>query len=96
MKGYATFPKASGLDPHYQIQFSIISRSLGGGSGGASYPSTEVHLMYSTAPFDKVVVGWFYGMSTIVKVFNVKVFLLFLQTIIWFPLTSEIIICEQL
>ena len=25
MKGYYTFPKASGLDPHYQMEFNVIS-----------------------------------------------------------------------
>ena len=31
MKGYSAFSKASGLEPHYQMQFSFISRILIGG-----------------------------------------------------------------
>ena len=40
---YSTFPKAQGLERHYQMQFSIISRIFIG--SGESYPSAE---MYST------------------------------------------------
>ena len=32
MKGYFTFSKASGLEPHHQMQFSVISRILVGES----------------------------------------------------------------
>ena len=30
MKEYSIFPKASGLEPHYQTQFSIITRTFVG------------------------------------------------------------------
>ena len=28
LKGYLTFPKAPGQEPHHQIQFSVISKTL--------------------------------------------------------------------
>ena len=33
MKLLANFPKAPGLESHYQMQFSVISRKLVGGGG---------------------------------------------------------------
>ena len=50
MKGYSTFPKAPAeLEPHHQIVLCHI-RTLVGRWG--SYLSTEVQLVYSTAPAD--------------------------------------------
>ena len=45
MKGYSTFLKAPGLEPHYQMD-SIISRTLVAGEGGVY-------------PFDRDAVGVF-------------------------------------
>ena len=28
MKEYSTFPKASGVEPHHQVQFSVICKTL--------------------------------------------------------------------
>ena len=28
MKEYSTFPKAPGLEPHYQMKFSVLPRTL--------------------------------------------------------------------
>ena len=36
MKGYSIFPKVPGLEPCYQIQFGVISRTHVGGGGLAS------------------------------------------------------------
>ena len=47
IKRYFTFPKAPGLQPHPQMQFSIISRTL---IGVGSFLSAEIHWMYSSAP----------------------------------------------
>ena len=42
-----TFPKAPGMDPHYQIQFSVISWTLvSGGGGGGSFLSVVLQLAY--------------------------------------------------
>ena len=38
MKGYLTFPKAPGVEPHHQMQFSVISMTL----IGEAYPSAEL------------------------------------------------------
>ena len=49
MKGYSTFPKASGLlEPHHQIVYCHIQDTCWVGS----YPSAEVLSVYSTAPAD--------------------------------------------
>ena len=42
MKGYSTFLKASGLEPHHQMQFCVISRTLIYGEG--FYHSVEIQL----------------------------------------------------
>ena len=46
IKGHSTFIKAPGLEPHHQMQFSVILRIL----IGAGYPSAEVWSAYSAAP----------------------------------------------
>ena len=46
MYWYFTFPKAPELDPHHQIQFSIISKR------GLIPTLAEMQLVYSTAPAD--------------------------------------------
>ena len=46
MKEYTKFPKALGLEPHHQIQFSVKSRTFIVGS----YTIAEVQSEYSTAP----------------------------------------------
>ena len=57
MKGYSTFTKAPGLEPHYQMQFSVMHRTLVGGRGlvwlvDLTPSSVEVQLAYITAPTD--------------------------------------------
>ena len=47
MKEYSTFPNIVGLEPHYQMQFNVIPRTLILGG------SAEVQLAYSIAPADK-------------------------------------------
>ena len=47
MKGYSTFFKAPGLEPHRQMQSTIISRTF---IEEEAYPSAEMQLVYSTAP----------------------------------------------
>ena len=47
MKRYSTLPKAPELpEPHHQMQFSIIIRTL----VRSSYPSAEMQSVYSTVP----------------------------------------------
>ena len=47
MKEYCTFAKTPILlEPHHQMQFCVISRTL----SGVSYPPLEMKLVYSTAP----------------------------------------------
>ena len=61
MKGYSAFPKAPTLlEPHHQMKFCDISRTLvrgggGGGGGERSYPSADMQSVYSTAPADLAV-----------------------------------------
>ena len=47
IKGYSTLPKAPELELNHQMQYSIISRTLGG-----SYPSVERQSAYITVPVD--------------------------------------------
>ena len=47
MKGYSTFSKASGLEPHHQMQFSVIPRTLAG-YGVLPLCRGEVGVFYST------------------------------------------------
>ena len=49
MKEYSTFPKAPRLQPHHQMQFCVISRTL---VVERSYPFVEMQLVYSTASAD--------------------------------------------
>ena len=49
MKGYFAFPKAPGLEPNHQVQFSVTHRVNVGGV----HASIEVQLAYSTAPADR-------------------------------------------
>ena len=51
LKGYTTFPKVPGLEPHHQVQFNVIP--LETRCWGVSYPSTEVQPAYYTAPVNK-------------------------------------------
>ena len=51
MNEYATFSKALELKPNYQMQFSVISKTLIGGRGGF-YHSAEMHSVYWAAPSD--------------------------------------------
>ena len=57
MKGYSAFPKAPTLlEPHHQMKFCDISRTLvRGGGGERSYPSADMQSVYSTAPADLAV-----------------------------------------
>ena len=55
LKGYSTLPKASLIDPHYQMIY-FISRTLVEIEG--SYPSSETQSMYSTGPADWVHQVW--------------------------------------
>ena len=55
MKGYSTFPQFPGLlEPHHKI-VSCQNRTL---VGWWSYPSTEMQLLYSTAPVDWAKETW--------------------------------------
>ena len=51
---YFTFTKAQGQEPHLQIQFIAISRTLIAGI----YPSSEVHLTYFTVPADWTIIEY--------------------------------------
>ena len=44
MKRYSTFSKALGLVPHYQLQYSIISKTFIGGG----YTPVSAKLVYCT------------------------------------------------
>ena len=46
IKRLSTFLKVPRLEPHHQMQFSVIPRTLVGGVGVS--PSTEMQLAYST------------------------------------------------
>ena len=50
VNGYSTLSKAPGQEPHYQMQFSILSRKLV--ERRESYPSTEMQSAYFTVPSD--------------------------------------------
>ena len=52
MKAYSTFPNASGLELHHQMEFSVISRTLIGGVGGGAHLSAVMQFVYSIAPAD--------------------------------------------
>ena len=54
IKGYSTFAKASGLEPHNHI---VISKTLIG-VGCGSLPSAEMQSLYSTTP-----ANWAYPMG---------------------------------
>ena len=50
MKKQSTFPKAPGLEPHHQIQFTVIYRRI----FERPYLLSEIHSVYST----KALVAW--------------------------------------
>ena len=50
MKGYSTYLKAPGVEPHYQMQFSVMPGTM---VKVRSYLTAEVQLAYSTAPTDR-------------------------------------------
>ena len=45
IKRYSTFPKTSALEPHHQMQFSVITKTL---VLGVSYSSAEMQSGYSS------------------------------------------------
>ena len=50
MKMYSTFPKAVGLEPQHQMQFSVISRALVD-VGGPN--SLQKYIFYSPTPIQR-------------------------------------------
>ena len=54
-KRYSTFPKAPGLEPRHQMQFSVVSKTL---IEREVLLSAEMQLAYSTIPADWATSSW--------------------------------------
>ena len=80
IEGYSTFHKAPGLEPHYQMQFSVISRTLVG--GGEFYHTESLQSACFTAldNWAEYTVVWF-------QVFLSNTNKLY--TIIWFQVINH-------
>ena len=73
MKGFFTFLKALGLEPHHRMQFIVLSRKL----VERSYPSAEMQSVYSTAltDWDAWFSNFIEGHTNLFGLFNVKAIL---------------------